>query len=90
MKLNELLEAASKAQLQSYFLHWFPGREVLSSRDRLTVELRQAMDEHASVRDRFDALSKSQQGFLVGLLVRDGFRGTVDEMITSVMSASMP
>jgi hypothetical protein len=78
--LRDLLQATSKAQLQGFYVHWFPGKEVLGDRERLAVEIEEAMTDHVRVRQRFDALPRSQQGFIMALLVRPEHGGTVDEV----------
>ena len=78
--LRDLLCAIPKAQLQGYYVHWLPGREVLGDRERLAAELHEAMTDHVRVRQRFDALPRSQQGFILALLIRPGHAGTVDDV----------
>ncbi len=80
MQLKNLLPEARKAQLQGYYLYWFPGKEMISVRERLAGELCEVMTDHVRVRQRFDALSRAQQGFLVALLLRRGYSGTVSEV----------
>ena len=79
-QLRDLLCAIPKAQLQGYYVHWHPGKEVLGDRERLAAELHEAMTDHVRVRQRFDALPKSQQGFILALLIRPGHAGTVDDV----------
>jgi hypothetical protein len=79
MELNDILSTTSKAELQGFYLHWCPGKEMLSDRDRLAAELRDAMADHVRVRQRFDSLPRSQQAFLRALLVADGHAATVEE-----------
>jgi len=80
MKLKDLLQGISKAQLQGYYLYWFPGREIFSIRERLSADLEEVLTDHARVRVRFDALPRSQQGFVISLLLRDGYSGTVADV----------
>ncbi|MBI4606635.1 MAG: helicase-associated domain-containing protein [Planctomycetes bacterium] len=80
MQLHEFLAANSKAQLQGYYFYWAPGKEMLGARERLAAELSEAMTDAARVRQRFDTLSRSQRAFLVALLLRDGYSGTVAEL----------
>src|SRR5262245_45094652 len=80
MQLKDLLSGISKAQLQGYYFYWFPGKEMISVRERLAGDLCEAMTDHLRVRQRFDSLSRAQQGFLIALLVRKGYSGTVAEV----------
>lgn len=80
MLLRDYLSGVTKAQLQGCFVYWFPGREILSVRERLVAELQEAMTDQTRVRQRFDLLSKAQQGFIISLLVRELFSGTVAEV----------
>ena len=66
MQLKELFSAVTKAQLQGYYLYWFPGREMISARERLASDLYEVMTDHSKVRQRFDSLPRAQQGFIVG------------------------
>ncbi len=79
--LQTVLDELPKAQLQGLYLHWFPGRALLSSKDRLREDLVEAMTNYRTVRDRFDSLNRSQKAFLSALLLSgDSFTGTVDEI----------
>lgn len=78
MLLRDFFSGISKAQLQACYVYWFPGKEVLSVRERLMGELLEVMTDQGRVRQRFDGLSKSQQGFVVSLLVQPHFSATVD------------
>jgi hypothetical protein len=80
MQLKNLLSETSKAQLQGYYLHWFPAKEMISARERLASELLEAMTDHLKVRQRFDALPRAPQAFLVSLLLRSGYSGTVEDV----------
>jgi len=80
MLLRDYLSSVTKAQLQSCYVYWFPGKEILSVRERLVTELQAAMTDQTRVRLRFDSLSKAQQGFIISLLVREGFSGTVEQV----------
>ena len=79
--LAHVLDAVPKAQLQGFYLHWFPGQDLLSSKERLRTELADAMADHHKVRERFDSLNRSQRSFLSALLMRgETFTGTIDEI----------
>ena len=80
MELKTLLSDCSKAQLQSYYLHWFSGKEMVSARERLEVKLTEAMNDPTRARNLFDSLPRAQQGFVISLLLRDGYSGTVAEV----------
>jgi len=80
MQLKDLLSDCSKAQLQSYYLHWFSGKEMISARERLEVELTEAMTDPTMARNLFDSLPRTQQGFVISLLLRDEYSGTVAEV----------
>lgn len=80
-RLQTILDDVPKAQLQRFYLHWFPGTDLLSSKDRLRTDLFGAMTDYQTVRERFDALSRSQRAFLSALLVRGRpFSATVGEV----------
>ena len=76
--LDSLLNEAPKAQLQGFYLHWFPGKDLLSSKDRLRSDLVSAMTDMNTVRQRFDSLNRSQKAFLSSLLSNG--TATVDEI----------
>jgi len=80
MLLKTLLKKTTKADLQSYYLYWFPGREMTSVKDKLSDALFATMRDQGVVRKTFDALGRSHRAFLLSLLVRDGYRGTVDDV----------
>jgi XPB/Ssl2-like helicase family protein len=80
MQLKEIFSATPKAELQGFYLHWCPGKEMLSDRERIASELQGAMADHLRVRQRFDSLPRAQQGFLRALLLRDEHAGTVEEV----------
>jgi hypothetical protein len=79
MHLKDLLAKSTKAQLQASYLYWFPGEELYRAKDRLLESLLEAMTDYRRARDRFDALSKSQRSFLMGLLLCRDHCGSVDE-----------
>lgn len=83
MYLTEIFTASSKAQLQGYYLHWFPGKEMISARERLQSELGEVMKDHVKARQRFDALGKAPQSFLTALLLQEEYSGTVDAVRAS-------
>lgn len=90
LKLKSILTEIPKAELQRYFLHWFPGRDLLSSKDRLRKELTLAMTDFQTVRDRFNNLTRSQQTFLSVLLVREkSFAATVEEVLSGAHAGSI-
>jgi hypothetical protein len=80
MLLKDLLQSTSKAQLQAYYLYWFPGKEIVSAREKLAADLYEVMTDHVKARQRFESLTRAQQGFVVSLLTRHGYSGTVDEI----------
>ncbi|MBI4586424.1 MAG: helicase-associated domain-containing protein [Planctomycetes bacterium] len=79
MKLLEHLQALRKAQLQEYFLRWFPG-EMISDRDKLIERLNTVMSDPKRVRERFDRLPKSSRDFLLSLLLLEGYQGTIEQV----------
>ena len=79
--LQTILDDVPKAQLQRFYLHWFPGTDLVSSRDRLRADLLGAMTDYQTVRERFDGLSRSQRAFISSLLLRGlPFSATVGEV----------
>ncbi|HVR75987.1 MAG TPA: helicase-associated domain-containing protein [Planctomycetota bacterium] len=80
MQLKELLSGSNKAQLQGYYLHWFPGREMLSVKERLQAELGDVMTDHVTARQRYDSLARAPRSFVTALLLRVGYAGTVEEV----------
>ena len=80
-RLQTILDDVPKAQLQRFYLHWFPGTDLVSSRERLRVGLLGAMTDFRTVRERFDGLSRSQRAFISSLLLRGvPFSATVGEV----------
>lgn len=80
MNLEEHLQKASKAELQGLYLHWFPGEEIHSVRDKLRAGLLEVMTDPHRVRERFDALPRAQQAFIVSLLIREECSSTVEQV----------
>jgi len=80
MFLKTFLDNTSKANLQGYYLYWLPGNEMVSVRDKLAQDLLSTMTDQDVVRTRFDSLGRAHQSFLLSLLVRDGYRGTVAQV----------
>jgi hypothetical protein len=80
MLLKTLLDKTTKADLQSYYLYWLPGRGMTSVKEELADDLLTTMIDQDVVRERFDALGRSHQFFLVSLLVREGYQGTVEDV----------
>jgi hypothetical protein len=80
MKLLEHIENLRKAQLQEFFIRWFPSEKMTSDRDRLVEQLKVAMSDPKTIRERFNRLTKSGQDFLVSLLMLPEHRGTVDQI----------
>jgi hypothetical protein len=80
VQIKDLLSDCSKAQLQSYYLHWFSGKEMISARERLEAELGEAMTDATQARSLFDSLPRAQQGFVISLLLRDEYSGTVAQV----------
>lgn len=79
--LETILDDIPKAQLQRFYLHWFPGTDLVSSRDRLRGELLHAMTDYQTVRQRFDGLNRSQRSFISSLLLRGApFSATIGEV----------
>lgn len=79
--LQTILDDVPKAQLQRFYLHWFPGTGLVSSRERLRADLLGAMTDYHTVRERFDGLNRSQRAFISSLLLRgQPFSGTVGEV----------
>lgn len=83
MLLKRLLEENNKADLQSFFLYWLPQREISSSREKLLSELLEGMTDQALVRQRFDALGRPHRAVLLALVSRDGYRGTMEQVLRS-------
>ncbi|MBN1443638.1 MAG: helicase-associated domain-containing protein, partial [Planctomycetes bacterium] len=82
MFLKNLLEDNTKAVLQGYHLYWFPNRSMSSSKERLTTDLLEGMQEQSLVRERFDGLGRSHQSLLLALLRRDSYQGSLPEILT--------
>ena len=80
MLLKDLLQESSKAQLQAYYVYWFPGKEIAGTREKLAADLYEAMTDHGRVRQRFDALPRSHKAFVLTLLMKAGCSATVNEV----------
>ena len=80
MFLKEFLGKCPKADLQSYHLCWLPDDGMVSAKDKLASVLRKCMSDQDLVRKRFEGLGGSQKAFLVSLLRRDGYQGTLGEV----------
>jgi len=80
MKLSDHFKSVQKAQLQEYFLRWFPDEDMISDKEKLRERLVSAMSDAQAVRGRYDRLSKSSQDFLVALLTRSDYRGSFDQI----------
>lgn len=80
MFLKEFLGKCPKADLQSYHLCWLPDDGMVSAKDKLASVLRKCMSDQDAVRKRFEGLGGSQKAFLVSLLRRDGYQGTLGEV----------
>jgi hypothetical protein len=80
MKLSEHFEKARKAQLQEYFLRWFPDDDMISDQEKLRERLSWAMCDAQRIRERFDRLNKSSQDFLAALLTCSLYRGTLESI----------
>ena len=80
MFLKDFLTSSPKADLQSYHLYWLPesGRE--SAKEKLAVVLFKCMSNQDAVRERFEGLGGSHQAFLISLLGREGYQGTLPEV----------
>ena len=80
MFLEEFLKSSPKADLQSYHLYWLPesGRE--SAKDKLASVLFKCMSNQDAVRERFEGLGGSHRAFLISLLGREGYQGTLPEV----------
>ncbi len=87
--IEGFLREARKAQLQQFYLHWFPGEEMAGAREKLMERLREAMRDPQKVRARFDRLSRSAREFLMALLAREEFRGTLAEIRAERRSRSI-
>jgi len=80
MFLKEFLGKRPKADLQSYHLCWLPDDGMVSAKDKLASVLQKCMSDQDLVRKRFEGLGGSQKAFLVSLLKRDGYQGTLGEV----------
>ena len=80
MFLKEFLGKCPKADLQSYHLCWLPDDGMVSAKDKLASVLQKCMSDQDLVRKRFEGLGGSQKAFLVSLLRRDGYQGTLGEV----------
>src|ERR1041385_5708541 len=80
MDVDGFLREARKAQLQQFYLHWFPGEEMVSDRGKLVERLGAVMRDPQKVRAHFDRLSRSAREFLMSLLGREDFGGTLSEV----------
>ena len=78
MKLSEHFQKARKAQLQEYFLRWFPDDDMISDMEKLRERLAGAMSDAQRIRERFDRLNKSGQDFLAALLTCQQYRGSIE------------
>ncbi len=79
--LKQTLADLTKAELQSWYLYWFPSDRLVSCKDELRQNLFVAMTDACLVRERFENLSRSHQGFLVALLLAgDSFCTSIDEL----------
>ncbi len=80
MDVEALLREARKAQLQEYYLRWFPGDELIGSRERLVERLGSAMRDPQKVRARFDRFTRSARDFVLALLSREGYHASLAEI----------
>ena len=87
--IEVFLRDSRKSQLQQFYLHWFPGEEMVSDRDKLAERLGAAMRDSQKVRGRFDRQSRSARDFLLVLLGREGYRGTLAEIRSQRRSRSI-
>ena len=80
MFLKDFLTSSPKADLQSYHLYWLPesGRE--SAKEKLASVLFKCMSNQDAVRERFEGLGGSHRAFLISLLGREGYQGTLPEV----------
>ena len=80
MFLKDFLTSSPKADLQSYHLYWLPesGRE--SAKEKLASVLFKCMSNQNAVRERFEGLGGSHRAFLISLLGREGYQGTLPEV----------
>ena len=89
MKLLDHIENLRKAQLQEYFLRWFPKEEMTSDKDKLVEQLKIAMCDPKVIRERFDRLPRSSQDFLTALLTLPNFQGTTKDIVNSPQGRSI-
>ncbi len=80
MNLLDHFHKLRKADLQGYYMRWFPNEEMISDRDKLEERLQSVMSDPGRIRERFDRLARSSQDFVAALLTRDQFRGTVGDI----------
>ena len=80
MFLKEFLSKSPKADLQGYHLYWLPENSMESAKDKLARVLFKCMSNQDAVRERFEGLGTSHRAFLVSLLGRDGYQGTLPEV----------
>ena len=80
MFLKDFLTSSPKADLQSYHLYWLPesGRE--SAKEKLASVLFKCMSNQDAVRERFEGLGGAHRAFLISLLGREGYQGTLPEV----------
>ncbi len=80
MDVEALLREARKAQLQEYYMRWFPGDELIGSREKLVERLGAAMRDPQKVRGRFDRFGRSARDFVLALLSREGYHASLAEI----------
>ena len=80
MFLKDFLSSSPKADLQGYHLYWLPENGMVSAKDKLASVLSKCMRNQDVVRERFEGLGSSHRAFLVSLLGRDGYQGTLPEV----------
>ncbi len=83
MKVADHIRNLRKAQLQEYFLRWFPAEKMTSDKDTLVHRLEDAMCDPRTIRERYDRLPRSSRDFLIALLTEPERRATVEKVRSS-------
>ena len=89
MKLLDHIQGLRKAQLQEYYIRWFPSEEMTGDTNKLVQQLQVAMCDPRIIRERFDRLSRSSRNFLISLLGRPGYSATIEEVRNSLSGRSI-
>lgn len=89
MKLLDHIQGLRKAQLQEYYVRWFPSEQMTGDTNKLVQRLQIAMCDPKIIRERFDRLSRSARNFLISLLGQPEYSATVEEVRSSPSGGSI-